>query len=246
NGNVSGNSLAEPLSLPGYVNGTGTFDKVAFSGTFSPGIGPVSLNLGSVQYDGTLDIEINGSMPGSDYDQLNHNIGDGTAQLGGTLDVSLLNSFMPQAGDMFDILTAAGGISGTFDSTMLPALTGDLFWSIIYGPSRVELAVEASAPILPGDYNHNGIVDAADYIVWRNTLGQSGTGLAADGNNNGIIDAGDFDVWRAHFGQTAGSGAGAIANGSIPEPTALALLMLAAESWCLRRYRAAYQNSATH
>ena len=49
---------------------------------------------------------------------------------------------------------------------------------------------------LAGDYNHDGIVDAADYIVWRNTLGQIGTGLAADGNNNGQIDTGDYDVWK--------------------------------------------------
>ena len=51
-----------------------------------------------------------------------------------------------------------------------------------------------TAPVLPGDYNHNGIVDAADYVVWRDTLGQSGTGLAADGNGNHQIDSGDYDV----------------------------------------------------
>ena len=37
---------------------------------------------------------------------------------------------------------------------------------------------------LAGDYNLDGIVDAADYVVWRKTLGQSGTDLAADGNNS--------------------------------------------------------------
>jgi T5SS/PEP-CTERM-associated repeat protein len=226
NGNVSGNSLAEPLTLPGYVKGTGTFDKVAFTGTFSPGIGPVSMNLGSVQYDGTLDIEIGGSMPGSDYDQLNHNVGDGTAQLDGTLNVSLLNGFMPQAGDMFDILTATGRINGTFASAILPALTGDLFWSIIYGPSRLELAVEAPIPILPGDFNSDGIVDAADYVVWRNGLGTT-------------YALSDYDVWRTHFGQTAGGGAGAIVSAAVPEPTTLGLLMFAAAGWCLRRGRAA-------
>jgi hypothetical protein len=117
--------------------------------------------------------------------------------------------------------------------------------SLFIGPTNTG-AIYKVVAVNPGDYNQDGIVDAADYIVWRKTLGQSGAGLAADGNNNGSIDSGDFDVWRAQFGQNAGGGAGAIANPSVPEPTALVLLILAAEGWCLRRGRAAHQVSATH
>jgi len=47
-----------------------------------------------------------------------------------------------------------------------------------------------------GDYNHDHVVNAADYTVWRNTLGQVGAGLAADGNFNGMIDNDDYDVWK--------------------------------------------------
>ena len=47
-----------------------------------------------------------------------------------------------------------------------------------------------------GDYNRNRTVDAADYVLWRNTLGQSGAGLAADGDNSGTIDSGDYTVWH--------------------------------------------------
>jgi hypothetical protein len=100
-------------------------------------------------------------------------------------------------------------------------------------------AIYKVVAVIPGDYNQDGIVDAADYVVWRDTLGQSGAGLAADGSNNGSIDLGDFEVWRAHFGQTAGSGSGATANASVPEPTAPVLLMLATYGWCLGRRRAA-------
>jgi hypothetical protein len=68
-----------------------------------------------------------------------------------------------------------------------------------------------SEPLLTGDYNRNGSVDAADYIVWRNSLGQTGTGLAADGNGNGQVDAGDYNLWRANFGRTStASGASAL------------------------------------
>jgi probable HAF family extracellular repeat protein len=79
---------------------------------------------------------------------------------------------------------------------------------------------------LPGDFNGNGAVDAADYVVWRKGLGTTYTQA-------------DYDVWRAHFGQTAGSGSGANANAAVPEPITLVLLMFAVASWCIRRVRAA-------
>ena len=92
---------------------------------------------------------------------------------------------------------------------------------------RVASVAEPSG--LLGDFNTDGRVDAADYVVWRKELGTTYTQT-------------DYDVWRAHFGQSApgaGSGSGAIANSAVPEPTTLALLMFAAASWCLRRSRAA-------
>jgi hypothetical protein len=58
--------------------------------------------------------------------------------------------------------------------------------------------------------NHNGGVDAADYTVWRDSLGRMGSGLAADGDNTGAsagkIDQADYNVWKANFGNHAGSG----------------------------------------
>jgi hypothetical protein len=77
----------------------------------------------------------------------------------------------------------------------------------------------------PGDYNRNKKVDAADFVVWRKTLGQTGVplGSGADGNKNGTIDAGDFDFWAARFGDTVpGAGSGAV---SAPEPATLLLLL---------------------
>jgi PEP-CTERM motif len=88
-----------------------------------------------------------------------------------------------------------------------------------------------------GDYNEDGTVDAADYTVWRNNLG-SGTALP----NDDIPGVGpdDYVRWKSHFGQTA-SGAGAVANVAVPEPTTSLLLMLAAAGWCLLRGRAAWK-----
>jgi hypothetical protein len=68
-----------------------------------------------------------------------------------------------------------------------------------------------SAPTLEGDYNSNGIVDAADYVVWRDTDGSNPSG---------------FDTWRANFGATAGSGGSLSGFGiaTVPEPSCLLVL----------------------
>ncbi|MEZ6099916.1 MAG: choice-of-anchor L domain-containing protein [Pirellulaceae bacterium] len=51
------------------------------------------------------------------------------------------------------------------------------------------------------DYNNNGVVDAADYTVWKDSFGQSvPPGTGADGNVNGVIDAADYTVWKDDFG----------------------------------------------
>ena len=75
---------------------------------------------------------------------------------------------------------------------------------------------------LAGDYDGDGIVDAADYVVWRNNLGQFGSSLPADGNGDGIVDLADYGIWKTNFGRGAGSGNIVIA--SVPEPNSNTLL----------------------
>jgi alpha-tubulin suppressor-like RCC1 family protein len=86
-------------------------------------------------------------------------------------------------------------------------------------------------PALPGDFNQDGSVDAADYVMWRKTGGQTGAGLAADGDQDHQIDAGDYEVWRGRFGTSLGNGAHASGtNGvsTVPEPAVLFLLLFGA------------------
>lgn len=73
-------------------------------------------------------------------------------------------------------------------------------------------------PPLAGDYNGDGFVDAADFLLWRGTLGSTQL-LAADGNGNGVIDEGDYDVWRNNFGAVRAGMAQAVA--AVPEPMPL-------------------------
>ena len=88
--------------------------------------------------------------------------------------------------------------------------------------SLVLTSVPASG--VPGDYNGDLNVDAADYIVWRKT----------DSNN----PAG-YQQWRSHFGNvTPGSGAGAsLADGVETQPNSLALLVLSVFSSICWRHR---------
>jgi T5SS/PEP-CTERM-associated repeat protein len=73
-----------------------------------------------------------------------------------------------------------------------------------------------------GDYNNDGTVDAADYVVWRKFTGTSTT-LPND-PHGGTIGPQQFDTWRAHFGQTAGNGG--LSNTTVPEPAGLLLVIL--------------------
>jgi hypothetical protein len=104
--------------------------------------------------------------------------------------------------------------------------------------TRILVNLTIPAPqIHPGDYNDDGVVDAADYTVWRDTLGQSvgnNLGTGADGDGNGTIGQPDYDVWKLHFGETAGSGSGSLAA-SVPEPSGVVLVALAVLPLVCRR-----------
>lgn len=82
-----------------------------------------------------------------------------------------------------------------------------------------------------GDYNGNGFVDAADYVVWRNTQGQNVTpGTGADGSGNGNVGSEDYTHWRSRFGMAAASGGGTSLDGisaAVPEPAGILLVVVA-------------------
>ncbi|MGL4512525.1 MAG: family 16 glycosylhydrolase [Lacipirellulaceae bacterium] len=74
------------------------------------------------------------------------------------------------------------------------------------------------APALLGDFNGDGAVNAADFTLWRDSLGST-TELAADANGDGVVGPSDYNLWSQSFGDTA-------AALSIPEPTALATVLV--------------------
>ncbi|MEX2168643.1 MAG: hypothetical protein WD851_05005 [Pirellulales bacterium] len=56
-----------------------------------------------------------------------------------------------------------------------------------------------------GDYNQDGLVNAADYTVWRDSIAQTGAGLPADGNGDAVVTQLDQGVWHQNFGNVLGA-----------------------------------------
>jgi hypothetical protein len=123
-------------------------------------------------------------------------------------------------------------------SCWLPAGDGSELTPFDNPPYQMESQGSVLATILVsqpgphGDYNGNRVVDAADYTVWRDHLGQM-LGLA---NENpaaatpGLVDLEDYLFWKANFGLSIGSGAAELAgsHAAAPEPTSVCLLVAGA------------------
>lgn len=86
----------------------------------------------------------------------------------------------------------------------------------------------ASRPVLPGDFNGDGAIDAADYTVWRDMLGATNIEpfQLADCNGDGVVDLEDYTVWKSQFGGVASAALEAVPV--IPEPSSEALGAMAA------------------
>lgn len=96
----------------------------------------------------------------------------------------------------------------------------------------MDLSIAGTATILRrGDYDADGDVDAADYVLWRKTLNQIvAPGTGADGSKNGFVDQPDYDVWRSNFTGQVGAASftgGALTTGNaVPEPATCGALLL--------------------
>ncbi len=193
-------------------------------------VGVISVDRFENVTDATLVVDVGRNTIGTNSDVLT--VSSGAADVAGFVQPNIVNIggvFQPpMVGDSFTILTAVGGVNNMFDAVLNSNLGGQVYeWSIIHNPSNVVIQLADVSGLL-GDYNQNGVVDAPDYALWRDTLGEDSL-LAADGNQDGVVNQADYDVWRTHFGETAGSGASATGfiNAAIPEPTSFALLLLA-------------------
>lgn len=116
-----------------------------FEGDLQPGNSPgISSFAGDVafSYSSTVAIEIGGTSAGQDYDLVKI---ARRAILDGTLEVTLVDDFLPVAGQSFEIMSY-GVHSGEFFTENLPALPGGLDWIVNYNSRSLELMVVSAVP----------------------------------------------------------------------------------------------------
>lgn len=123
---------------------------------------------------------------------------------------------------------ARDGGNGVATDTMGSVYIAGTTWGSLGGPNAgyTDAFIAKYFDGQLGDYNHDGTVDAADYVVWRN-------GLAS-----GLFTQADYDVWRTNFGATAAGAAAApqsAAGASVPEPRAIVLTVLGLAAVAMRR-----------
>src|SRR5690606_18819448 len=75
---------------------------------------------------------------------------------------------------------------------------------------------------LAGDFNEDGVVDAADYVVWRNHVGEPNElALGGNGSGGGGVDIADYELWKTNY--SSGGAAVPAAAAPIPEPSGMVL-----------------------
>jgi hypothetical protein len=125
------------------------------------------------------------------------------------VDVHLFDIVGAQPGDQF-VFAAKAGNSVSWSSAGIAGFTFDLLPAVA---------------AVSGDYNNDGVVNAADYTVWRDHLGQTfQLDNEGEGQSPGEVTIEDYDFWKSQFGM---GGGGSVTSASVPEP-ASALLLIAA------------------
>lgn len=167
---------------------------------------------------GLLEVELTGTL----LNQFDRFQVTGFAQLDGSLVIDIDGAFVPALGNTFNIISAPGGVAGTFDTVDVSGVPAGLAFHINYLPTSVQLQV-VNKPFFSADFDDDGDVDKTDYLIWRNAFNLNQLG---DANGDNISDASDYVLWRKQFGSHPGAGAGIGSGAAVPEPGSIAMLMM--------------------
>jgi hypothetical protein len=165
---------------------------------------------GAISGNGTIDanLTLSGSLDANSTGPLRVT---GVATISGGL-LSLAPGYSQTFGtsNSFVVLESDAGLQGTLSTTIGQSLGPEAtLASIVYGPHTVSIQVKYT----PGDFDHNNVVNAADYVLWRKGLGTT-------------FVAADYNRWRSNFGNSIGAGTGSFI--AVPEPAAFAVAVLGA------------------
>ena len=187
----------------GPVSGAGAFSgagAAVFAGSLSPGNSPALVTFaGDVTFgpSNVLEIEIGGLSRGTEYDALDV---DGTATLDGTLQVILIDGFVPTAGDRFDIVVATT-VVGQIAATQVPPLDPPHDWVVEYdldpvGDDTVRLCVDTCDPgsLVAGDIDGDGQRTVIDLLWLQQALTGSRALTQAEQQRADVYPTGGDDV----------------------------------------------------
>jgi T5SS/PEP-CTERM-associated repeat protein len=223
NGGVVASAGTVRIGPNGTLKGIGTVTKsgltmlVENNGTVASGSSPGTLNIDGNYTQGSagkLQIEL---ASATSHDVL---AVTGQATLGGTLEITLLNGYMPAPTDTFNFLSSASR-TGTFGNVVVAGNTGT--FNVVFTATGVTLSSFTPTTGLPGDFNGNGKVDGADYVSWRN------------GSNP---TQAQYNLWRTNFGRTSGSASGTSQQAAVPEPAVPGMLLIGLSALLSRPRRA--------
>jgi len=213
----------------GVLAGVGTIggDLTNSGGAVSPGnsAGELAVTGNLALNSGKLSVEV-GGLGAGESDKL---VVTGTADLGGELEVSLIDGFVPEMFDEITILTA-GTVTDTFDSTSgLTGLGGKagLYFAVDYDYDANDVTLTASAQT--GDATLDAVVDITDLGAlaanWKATGAKWSQG---DFTGEGSVDITDLGALAANwqFG---------VPITAIPEPATLVLLAIGGLALIRRR-----------
>ena len=153
---------------------------------------------------GFLRIRLGGNIPITDFDRLRLT---GHATLGGTLQVLLINGFVPGLGDSFRVVIYNGGHTDEFDTLSLPTLPNDWQWDVKYLSGMLQLdVVEQQQQFELGDLNCDGSINSLDIdpfvLAMTDPSGYASAHPVCDINNadcneDGSINSLDIDPFVA-------------------------------------------------
>lgn len=208
-GNVSGSTGArvDVGASPGVVNVTGVWNNTGLE---------IRLELDNLAVS---------QVPGEQFDQLNIT---GQFTHGGTVTIDRSELVAPATAEQLKLI-GWGSEAGLSTSTIVSFLGGSPL-SYHFLSDGLYVTVEESAGT-PGDYNSNGVVDAADYVVWRDNEGSNNT--LPTNTLPGPIGLTHYNQWKANFGNSTASGASA--SSRVPEPAARALWFVGVACGVFRR-----------
>ncbi len=138
---INGGTIGlDPDTPSGTITGSVTLGNAA-AGTVPRAGAAATLTVTGVytQTAGTLDIELGGTLPGTEYDRL---VVGGNAALGGVLQLTLVNGFVPEVGQQFQVLTSAGTVSGAFTDVITANFPPGLGASVIYTAGAATVTIE--------------------------------------------------------------------------------------------------------